>query len=359
MKKFLLSLITIVFLNTISFAQSVNCTAGNQIIYGLGNAPGGSNGRTVYSLTKSGSSITYNGVFTTNNVPAGLSLAIADLGDGAKFYTHTNSGEIIKYTGTTWQTVYTTTDTFFNSAGNGNFLYFHSTRLNASTHNKIARFDGTNLTTLWNDQTVYSPVADIAVDDNGNVYFFTGATPYDVNTLNIMSPTGVMLKQIPLSFDGFTGYGVCFLDDKLNVFFTGSNSTYPNQMLPIVISGNTATLGAGVAIPQPVIGTSTNGPILLSMVDIASCSSANIVLSNTDLETPVNLNVFVRNNQLNIISELKGDATVFNALGQKTGYLMISNYNVNQMDISGYAPGVYCVNLNFGGRTITKKILKQ
>lgn len=339
------------------FAQNPNC--GTNQFYGVGNS-GTAGVKSIYSFTKSSSTITYNGVYL-NGIPGG-SLAIANLGNGERFYTNendftNNTSAILEYNGSTWTAIHTSNHHFQNAGGKGNYLYFHNIKSTISI-NEIYRFDGTNLTLIWADQSVFQPCADISVDNNGNVYFFTGATQYDVDTLNIISPNGAILAQIPISFEGFTGYGICFLNDIFHIAFQGSNSQFPNKLVPITIVGSTATIGTPITVPQPVIGTTSSGQVLLAMSDLASCSSANVTLTNSTFDFADGISFFSNSNQLNIHSKLNSRAIIFNVLGEKMEEIHIAQDAENSIDISSYSSGMYIVEFISDGQIAVKKFLK-
>ncbi|NHM07280.1 T9SS type A sorting domain-containing protein [Flavobacterium sp. CYK-4] len=356
MKKQLLLIFLLV--TAILFAQNPVGSVGR--FYGLGN---GSNGRAIYAMTKNASSITYDGVYVTG-VPSTYSLAIADLGDGNRFYSNTydfvnNSGSILKYNGSSWETVTDGVPIFYNASGYRNYLYFHSTRLNNTTENRISRFDGAELTTLWEDQSVYSPVADIAIDDLGNVYFFTGPTPYDVDTLNIMSPSGVMLQQLTINFEGLCGYGMNFVDDKLYLTFCDANSTFPNKMVSLDLSATEASFGASLTVPQPVVGTTTNGQILLAMIDIASCTSAKSLLGNEGFTEQEGFEIFTTGEQLLVHSIISADLTILNLSGETLYQSRLSGNSEESIDLSAFSSGLYFIKAISNNQIIIRKFIKS
>lgn len=269
---------------TYMYAQQ-NCLNGN--FYMIGNASGG--GRAIYPVYMNGSSLT---VSVSQPVPGGnnSSLAIADPdGAGNTFWSSTyNPIAITKYSGGAWQTVWTDTSgstiPLANAAGNGPYLYYHSGK-GFSWPNRIVRFDGTQAITIWQDTTLYSNVADIAVDDSGNVYFFTGTTPYDVTDLKIMSPSGNILATLPLSFsfDAVWTYGAFFDNNILWLPFGSSNLNFPSQVVPITITPTLASIGTPVNIPAYTIGSGPNGPLYLTFVDAASCGHAAFPFLSTGL----------------------------------------------------------------------------
>lgn len=255
------------------FASAQNdCNEGS--FYGMGDGK-------IYRLTLSGGTITLGPI--VNSQVAGLNgLALGDLGNGHTFYSTDNPGEIKEWSGSAWQTVHTDNLYRANCGGRAGHVYFQQLRLinpDPTFQNRIEHFDGTAPTLIWNDQSVFQPVADVAVDQNGNVYFFTGSSAFDVSHLNIMSPAGVILASLPIAFEGLNGFGAFLMGDKLYLAFGPSNSTYPGQLVPITIAGGAATLGTPVAIPSPVIGTSTNGPIYLLFTDLEGCAPVTIDLS--------------------------------------------------------------------------------
>jgi len=215
-------------------------------------------------ITKVGTT-TLNGAFDLNlaycnNLNGG--------GFGPTFYSTTNFNQPAYFDGTVVvNTQLISPDRLINCGGNGNFLYY--IMYDASFRSKaIERYDGTSLTSVYSiPDTIMTTVADIAVDDNGNVWLFTGPRNESViltDTITVVSPGGSVLKQFPFSFNTDNAFGCFLLNGKLYLGLGGANPIHPYSIVPIVLS--TGSVSLGEPIPMPV----TTG-----YADMASCSAGN------------------------------------------------------------------------------------
>ena len=210
----------------------IQCDTDPFAFYGVGNTFGNSGYyNAIYELRITNAGVV---VDTANEIlaPSGVTLhglAVANLGSGQHFYSiqekYTLNNifirEVYKYNGSAWSVIYTDSTSPFptgNAAGNGNYLYYHNVRTfpGASVNwpAAIQRFTGSGFVTLLLDSsyTTNYPVADIAVDDSGNVYYFTGDDTVNrskVTHLNVMSPAGALLQSVPVTIDGPGLFG-CF-----------------------------------------------------------------------------------------------------------------------------------------------------
>ncbi len=356
----------LILLSTGKALPQLNCLTGH--FYMIGNYASG--GRAIYPVTMNGSSLSVN---LAQAVPAGnnSSLAIANPdGLGSTFWTSGyNPITINKYNGSSWVTVWTDTSSstipLSNAAGNGQYLYYHTGKA-YSWPNRIVRYDGNTAITIWQDTTVYSNVADIAVDDSGNVYFFTGATPYDVTDLNIMSPSGVMLATIPLSMsiDAIWTFGAFFDNNILWLPFGSSNLNFPNQVAPITITPTVASFGNPVNIPTYTIGSGPNGPLYLTFVDAASCGSAVFPFLTTGLSTISSEHAIVAPNPAtdNIRISFPDIQHRKIQLYDLTGHLLADEACESSqfaMDISHLQSGIYLLSLREGNASEYIKICKE
>ncbi len=275
------SIISIALLFTCYLADAqINCTAGS--FYGFG-----SDG-SIYQLTLSGNTITLGSAQCPPVTTSRNGLAIADLGSGSKFY---SSGtlvppagyDVLEYASGSWSSLFANPypNSIHNSAGRGNLLYYQyigsSNQTGTARISRIFRFDGNALPVVFEDSTVFMKVADIAIDNDDNLYFFSDSIPFpntDVSQLNIMSPSGVIIARYPVSFDGDNAYGAFLQDSVLYVGLGPSNLTHPNTLLPIIITGSVVTVGTPIPMPHPVIGGTIGNPIYLSFSDLASCADA-------------------------------------------------------------------------------------
>ncbi|MBV6405560.1 MAG: hypothetical protein IT228_00710 [Flavobacteriales bacterium] len=328
---------------------------GTGVFYGLG-----SDGN-VHTLIMSGGTIALGPI--VNSQGTGLfGLAMADFGDGLTLYSAANPGEVKKLNGGTWQTVQTDTLYRINAGGRGDHVYYQVGRLfnpNPLFPNRIEHFDGTATTTVWDDQTVYQPVADVAVDGDGNAYFFTGPTAFDVTALNVMSPAGVVLSTIPVAFDGFNAFGSFLMDDKLYVGFGASSNNWPNQLLPITISGNSATLGTPIDLPVPVIGIGPNGPVYLSFTDLESCAAETIDLATglQAMASPMPVQVITENGAILVASDQRPTwILVTDALGRRI-HAEAHPDNRTRIPTAGWLDGLYIVVTEVAGQRFVERMV--
>lgn len=344
--------------NLLSANAQITCAANT--FYGFGND------LNVHKYTISGNTITHNGIVTQYAGFSHLGLAIANLDGSNTFYTSKTSAtvlydfEVMKYISGNWESIYTDNHARLNAAGRGNYLYFQDmfNSIGPQYLNRIERFDGTNMTTIWTDPNVATAVGDLAVDDSGNVYFFTGGFDGVVSSLNVVSPIGEILHSFPISFPGTGAFGCFISGSTIYVGFALQSTTYPNKLLPITIVDGTAVIGTPLTIPTITIGTGPNGSINLYLSDLESCSPTNL-LGTSSYQSNHQMNVYASNNQLTILSNHSGSVIIYNALSQKTSNFIVNENIEKHIDISSYASGLYFVNFNIDGKIVTKKFLKQ
>jgi hypothetical protein len=245
----------------------------------------GKGGNLVNSYTITGSSIVMNSSIPT--VP-GYGLAVCNNLDGGlyspTFYTGQNS--LVHYDGSNW----IVNQNFpicnnLNSGGYGNFLYL----LDNGSSKCIQRYINNTYTVIYNDTLLEFTVADIAVDQSGNGWIFQGQASPFTDFILVIDSLGQVIKQYPLSLNTINAYGCFLLNDILYLGFGGANPLFPNSLLPITFSNNSATVGTAI-------------PFTFNNFDLASCDPGNplslIELDAEDLEllvfptiTSGNLNV--------------------------------------------------------------------
>ena len=184
------------------------------------------------------------------------------------FYSTQNYNQPVYYNGSgvTPTTTSVSPDYLINCGGNGNYLYY--IRYDPAFAQKgIARFDGSTVTTVYNiPASVQTSVADLAVDTTGNVWFFTGPksdVTYVTDTLNVVSPTGQLIKKYPFPYNTDNAYGCFLLHGTLYVALGDSNHVHPHTLLPITITPSAAIAGTPITMPVTTTGYS----------DMASCTT--------------------------------------------------------------------------------------
>ncbi|MEP7264761.1 MAG: T9SS type A sorting domain-containing protein [Bacteroidota bacterium] len=367
----LIQWIIVLLLITIGTKHSdaqINCDAG--VFYGIASD------RSVYPMTISGSTIILGTPVVAANSNAKYGIAIADLGLGNTFYSSGTTSialdyDILEYDGTAWQTVLLNPypNSLHNSGGRGNYLYYQyigsSNQTGVDRVSKIFRYSGGVLTSVFADSTVFQKVADIAVDNSGNVYFFSGNVQYpntDVSQLNIISSTGNLLATYPVTFDGSNAYG-CFIEN--NILYVGigpANAVNPNSLLPITISGGTATIGTAIPVPHPIIGGTIGQPAYLNFSDLASCTDQETFISNP-IEVAGNDITLYPNPVTDYLNIYKADPGIsILKIYDVTGRIIFSETLTAEntiVDLDEQPKGMYTVQIISGSKITNHKIIKK
>jgi hypothetical protein len=225
-------------------------------------------GNQIYSFTLNNNILTENGLV---GPAAGGSLAFCNNLDGGSysptFYSNSWYTKAAYYNGSGWTTCAATPKWWIlNAGGNGNYLYY--TSIDSTTHKPvgIARYNGSSYNSVYSlpDTSRSLTVADLAVDDNGNVWFFTGNPKNLVSdTLHVISPTGQFIKKYPFLLNTDNAYGFFMLNSILYLGLGSSNPDYPNTLIPITISNDEALAGDPIAMPA------------VGYADLASCNAGS------------------------------------------------------------------------------------
>jgi hypothetical protein len=239
-----------------SSLAGIPCDANS--FWAVGNAK-------ITRLTLNGNSITIAGEVAT---AGGGSLAWCDNLDGGSFtptfYTNSTFTRAGWYNGAGWTTCTAPPKSWVvNAGGYGNFLYFTANDSVSHLGTGIVRYTGSAYETVYTlaDTSRAITVADLSADDAGNVWFFIGNhTSLISDTLNVVSPSGQLLKQYPFTFNSYNAYGCFMMDGVIYIGLGNSNPDHPNTLVPVTVSGNVAT--AGVPIPMPATSYS----------DLAGCN---------------------------------------------------------------------------------------
>ena len=349
----------------------INCNPG--VFYGWG-----SDG-SIHELTLSGNAISLGTAVSSAATVSRFGLAIADTGGGNLFYSCGATSlaldyDIMYYNAGSWTTVFYNPypNSLHNAAGKGNFLYYQyigsSTQTGLARHSKIFRYTSNSLPVVFMDTTVFMKVADIAVDNTGNIYFFSDSIPFpdtNVSRLNIISPAGNLLASYPCSFDGDNAYG-CFIDDStIYVGLGPSNLTHPNTLLPITIAGNSTVIGAPIAMPFPIIGGTIGNPTHLQFSDLASCANASIHFEHTpasliDPSSDDEISFFPNpvHNQLNFhCKEITGgEINIYDSMGRMIISQKITANNI-LVDFSNLPPGLFMIETKTEGLSYFQKVI--
>ncbi len=297
----------------------------------------------IVSLTLNGNEVINNG----NVMPSiGNSLAFCNNLDGGSFtptfYTNKTSTRAAYYNGTGWTTCSPQPKTWIvNSGGNGNFLYF--TAHDSVTYDPIgiSRYDGTSYNIVYNlsDTSRAVTVADLVTDEAGNLWFFVGnRTSLASDTLNMLSPSGQLLKQYPFQYNTDNAYGCIMMNGVIYIGLGGANPDHPYTLIPVTIKDNTAI--AGTPIPMPAN----------SYADLASCTPGSPL---TIKENPVNTQFSIypnpANDYIRVLSTNPARSLstlrVYNSLGIIV--FRKDKLAANEIiDISGFPSGIYYIMID-------------
>jgi hypothetical protein len=243
-------------------------------------------------------------------------------------------------------------DKLINCGGNGNYLYFisYDTAFKAKA---IVRYNGSAFSAIYNfPHSITATVADLAVDDYGNVWFFTGPDDetFHSDSLKVVSSGGQLLKVYPFQYETDNGYGCFLLHGKLYVGLGSYNTAHPNTVLPVTITSESAI--AETPIPMTVTATYS---------DMASCAagaplSVNepIVLKGiTVYPNPVIDNLSVSSNT--------GESLEFILYDFMARELLHQNFKGSVTLNTGQFPkGIYAYKIrNNAGGQMTGKVVKE
>ncbi len=335
----------------------IPCSPGNfWAINSLGNG-------SIDELNLSGATVSLvaSGIFTATE---GNLAYCNNLNGGSftpTFYTTTNSRIPGYYNGTAWvnTSANAAPDKIFNCGGNGNYLYYilyDST----STSRGVVRFNGTSLSPVWSwGPGRRSSVGDLAVDQAGNVWFFTGPTGSGAvisDSLYVVTPGGQLLMQYAANLNTTACYGMMLLNSTLYLAFGPAHPQTPNALLPLVL--NTGTVSAGVAIPMPSSSTgyadlescNPGSPLALAeggkVVDLMLYP--NPVTTTLTVYLPPTLTaeavLSIQDAQGRIVYEQR------RLKGKETGR--------HEINCSHFAPGNYMVSIHSGNGIFNAKMMK-
>ena len=323
-----------------SSIDMVNCSANTFFALSASND--------VYSLTINGTSIVNNGIVASSADNLN-SLAIGnDLMNGTSqqlFYS-TNLDSLKYHDGSNWNFLFYDPITFHNAGGSGPYVYFMSNTFPST----IKRFTGSALNTILVDSILTFMVADIGVTNFGTIYYFagTGATSQFMHEI---SSTGNLLNTYPINLYSAGAYG-CFVMNNTVYVGIGPAGRPANSLIPITISGLTATVGTPIPMPA------------LNFKDLASCTG-EVTNVNSISSTAPQLKLFPNpaSEYLNIeteIPETKGGYIKIYDINSRI--ILEKNINFNernifQQNISNLQSGIYFLTLQTETTSYSKKFI--
>ncbi len=275
------------------------------------------------------------GTIIANNTP-GNSLSYCGNSVNQTFYSG-GVGFISYYNSPNW--VVDTVSNFYcgNSGGYKNYQYF----LNGSS---IYYYNGSNLSFLFNANF---QIADLVVDSIGRAWAVT--TDFSNNAfLKVIDSTGTILSTYADSsvISLTNAYGMFLMNDTIYVGFGGSNPSYPNKILPIIINGTEFHFGTPISFP----GT----PYYFR--DFASCSANKNVITNIrkHLETnSLKIYPIPTTDIINVDYPNFKIIEVYNSYGDK----LKSCSQLKTLSIGEFNPGIYYLKIVLEDKIVFEKVI--
>lgn len=306
-----------------------------------------------------GTSIIPDGVI--DSATPGIALAICNNLNGGSmsptFYiVNVSDTSILYYEGdTNWAAVaQTSTIRIYNAGGNGNYLYFQTDGFNY-LNGKIIKYDGHSFFTFYTYDSLYFTVADIAVDNNGNVWCFSGSTSTESQFIDVISPLGQLIKRYNFVFNTLSAYGCFLLNDTIFLGLGSYNPVYPNSLLPIFFTHDSAYSGTPLSMP------------INTWYDLASCKTGSpLSIKGNKITTTSELKLYPNpvDNMitLEIVGHLPGSynylLSIYNIQGQLLQNQLIIQERT-ELDIRILDAGVYILKLTNRDRTEVIRVVKQ
>jgi hypothetical protein len=305
-----------------------------------------------------GTTIISDGIIDYN--PPALDLAICNNLNGGTisptFYLADMNGSVFYYEGiSNWIAIpQTPPQGISNAGGNGFSLYFQYYGFN-SLPSQIIKYDGTSFYTFYSDDSLVFSVGDLAVDDYGNVWSFEGHQAEHSQFINCISPSGQLIKQYNFVFNTYNAYGCFLLHNNLYVGLGPENPVYPNSLLPISFSVDSAYIGSPLMMP------------MASLHDLASCSNESPLQIRGNLQVPI-LDILCypnpTDNQLNIEinSQLFSSDNYLLSIYNIQGLLVFNQPFIQKkttFDLHQLVNGIYIIKIKSKDWLCVKQIVKE
>jgi hypothetical protein len=237
------------------------------------------------------------------------------------------------YNGSSWDTANVNLPLPSSGCGGaGDYLYFSTLG--------IERYDGAAVIPLASNASM---IADVAVDSMGNAWMILDSN-FIASEVRVINPADQIIKTFNVNFNAFGAYGCFLLNNILYVGLDYANTVFPNTLLPISFSGNTATLGTPISMPSG------------SFNDLASCSPGFMLAS---IHEPTSDQIKIYPNPSRDIFNFKipehiKEISIINILGQQI--LCSTDTRIN---LSPFPDGIYFYTLTTEhGNLFQGKIVK-
>jgi len=276
---------------------------------------------------------------------------------GSKDTLNGNRGAIPTYfDGSSWVPIITGISNLNCTCTGSNLYYYSSGNPRNQNRRQINRFDGTNFTNVYDDRSKRIVSADLAMDSLGNIYFAIKnlnslALPPVSDSIRVISLSGQQIASYPLSIDFRNSYGAFYINQTLYYGFGPTNPTYPNALLPITFSNNTANIGTPMPMPLP--------PSPHRGLDMAVCNM-NMVTTIPNLKKEASLKLYPNPNQGNFKLSYDNNIQISSiSIYDLTGRIVFhKEVNKESIELNLEIPrGIYTINIFRSDSIINSKKL--
>jgi hypothetical protein len=237
----------------------------------------------------------------------------------------------------TWVTIPTSLPLTNNGAYGTDQFYL------GNSNKSLYHFDGTTLSLVEELVSDYYTVADIAVDGLGRAWIFKGLQLF-AESLEVYDSTGNIMS-FDIAFDTLACYGSFFLNDTLYIG-VASSGVIPNSIIPIILNGNTASLGTPIPFPYN------------NYYDFASCQNAN-PLSVNEFETFKNDFHITPNPTQDVVNLPQHIDYQTVEVINLTGQLVRSFAKNDRISLEGLTNGLYMLKIVTENGMVIKKVIKE
>lgn len=310
------------------------------------------NAATIEEFSISGINAVFQSVVVTG---ANNSVAFCNNINGGSFsptfYSSNASNQPTYYNGTGWTNITTPPTSLYNCGGFGNDLVFTQTiRYNRN----IVKYNGTSYNTIYTSPMPrFIGVADLAVDYSGNIYFVScpDSSTWMSDSLLVISQNGSRVASYPFIKDCHNIYGA-FLLNGIYYLGLGPNNPTPNKLMPITLSSGT-----------PIIGNYISMPSSANASDLASCNPGfPLGINNEYVPKDVSIypNPFNNKATISFIREQNNSTIkIIDILGREIRTQLFSGQQL-VIEKDEITPGVYFIQIIVDkSRIINKKIVIQ
>lgn len=244
----------------------------------------------------------------------------------------------------------------YNPGGNGQYLYFQAGGYNGAS-GKIYKYNESTFDTFFSWDNLGFAAAGTAVDDDGSVYCVldsVGSTSTYSKYIDVLDSSGKLKARFDFIFDTQNCFGTFILNDTLYLGIGWSNPVYPNSLVPIHFTQDSAYALPPIPIPED------------NWNDLAVCQNCiTLAINKKEISLTSDFNLYPNpvTEKLNIsmentLSLQDGYISIYNMQGQLVWEMSVQE-EIIEIDISSFAQGPYLVRMSSKDKIEVRKIFKN